>query len=177
MITPLYIFDLDGTLALADHRRHFVRWPHEDCYDCHGKNFKNCVQCADLDGDFKPDWRGFFAACVDDEPNKDVIRLMHALIDDGNDVWIWSGRSDEVRQETIEWLSSWTQFFGQRVIELKMRVAGDHQNDDRLKAAWYMEMNEHDRKRLVMAFDDRDRMVKMWRDLGVTCLQVAPGDF
>lgn len=29
----------------------------------------------------------------------------------------------------------------------------------------------------IMAFDDRDRVVKMWRDAGIPCAQVAPGDF
>lgn len=26
-------------------------------------------------------------------------------------------------------------------------------------------------------FDDRDRVVKMWRDIGLRCLQVQEGDF
>jgi hypothetical protein len=34
-----------------------------------------------------------------------------------------------------------------------------------------------DRQRLVAAFDDRDRVVQMWRAAGVTCFQVAPGEF
>ena len=177
MIRPLYIFDLDGTLADIEHRRRYVRWPHEDCSDCGGKNSRNCVMCADLDGDFKPDWPGFFKACVEDVPMKNVIRLMHSLIDDGNDVWIWSGRSDEVKTETEEWLHSWTFFYSQIPAVLKMRQQGDHQPDDKLKYGWYMTMNQHDKDRLVMTFDDRDRMVEMWRKRGLTCLQVAPGDF
>jgi hypothetical protein len=28
-----------------------------------------------------------------------------------------------------------------------------------------------------MAFDDRNSVVKMWRDLGIPCAQVADGDF
>jgi hypothetical protein len=28
-----------------------------------------------------------------------------------------------------------------------------------------------------MVFDDRDAVVKMWRDRGLTCLQVAEGNF
>ena len=28
-----------------------------------------------------------------------------------------------------------------------------------------------------LAFDDRDRVVAMWREEGVPCFQVAPGDF
>ncbi len=30
---------------------------------------------------------------------------------------------------------------------------------------------------VVAVFDDRDRLVKMWRSVGVVCLQVADGDF
>jgi len=29
----------------------------------------------------------------------------------------------------------------------------------------------------LFVLDDRDRVVAMWRDLGLTCLQVANGDF
>ena len=38
-------------------------------------------------------------------------------------------------------------------------------------------MSPEDRARLVMVFDDRDRVVNMWRRNGVVCAQVAPGDF
>ncbi|WP_435575134.1 hypothetical protein [Burkholderia plantarii] len=34
-----------------------------------------------------------------------------------------------------------------------------------------------DRRRIVAVFDDRDSVVAMWRDAGVTCFQVAPGEF
>lgn len=33
------------------------------------------------------------------------------------------------------------------------------------------------RERIAMVFDDRDKVVAMWRRQGLTCLQVAPGDF
>ena len=80
-MTPLYIFDLDGTLALIDHRRHF------------------------LDDKADPKrWQKFFAACVDDQPNEPVIRTLQALRRSGAECWIWSGRSDEVRSQTVEWL-------------------------------------------------------------------------
>lgn len=35
---------------------------------------------------------------------------------------------------------------------------------------------EH-RRRLVAVFDDRDKVVSMWRARGVACFQVAPGAF
>lgn len=156
---PLYIFDLDGTLALIDHRRHI------------------------LDLDAKDRWRHFYAACDKDLPNAPVIRVMESLRRNA-DVWIFSGRSDEVRQKTVEWLVMNTSFsmndfdaaFGDQDI-LTMRDEGDYTADDVLKKRWLDGMLSDDRKRLVAVFDDRDRVVKMWRDSGVTCFQVAPGEF
>lgn len=161
-ITPLYIFDLDGTLALIEHRRHFVEGPQKD-------------------------WRAFFAACVDDKPNAPVIRTLQALRKAGAECWIWSGRSDEVRQQTVEWLCKHG-CFGHPVTTLpwwpfaaperfRMRPAGDYTPDDELKRRWLDEMEPPEFSRLVAVFDDRDKVVAMWRSLGVPCFQVAPGEF
>lgn len=151
-IRPLYIFDLDGTLALIKHRRHFV------------------------DGD-KKNWPAFFSACSDDAPNFDVIAMMRDLSVVA-DIWVWSGRSDEVRQQTVWWLSQQTHLrYLQADAVLRMRKAGDHQPDETLKATWLDDMAPEDRRRLVAIFDDRDRVVAMWRNKGVTCCQVAPGAF
>lgn len=155
MSKPLYIFDLDGTLALIGHRRHFVECPRE-----------------------QQDWNGFFAACVNDEPNHSVITLMDTLLHSDSDVWIFSGRSDEVRGETLNWLDANTCFLMYAIDEhLLMRRGGDFTPDDVLKKQWLDAMLPEDRERLVCVFDDRDRVVKMWRDNGITCLQVAPGEF
>lgn len=157
---PLYIFDLDGTLALIEHRRHFVERDRKD-----------------------QDWAGFYAACVDDKPNEPVIRVMESLRRFA-DVWIFSGRSDEVRSQTVEWLVEHTSFassdfdsaFGTQDV-LTMRAEGDYTADDVLKRQWLDDMLVEDRQRLVAAFDDRDRVVRMWRSAGVACLQVAEGEF
>ena len=159
---PLYIFDLDGTLALIEHRRHHVEGP-------------------------KKDWRAFFAACVDDKPNWPVIRTLQALRKSGAEVWIWSGRSDEVKAETVAWLQRhgcfgfptdalWAWPFGAPE-RFRMRKAGDHQDDVSLKAGWIAEMEPPEWDRLTAVFDDRARVVQMWRDAGVPCFQVAPGEF
>jgi len=72
-MTPLYIFDLDGTLALIDHRRELIQ--HRDCFYCHGcgetPGVPECKECNGT-GRLKPDWPAFFRACVDDEPNVGV---------------------------------------------------------------------------------------------------------
>lgn len=154
ILRPLYIFDLDGTLALIEHRRRFV------------EDKKNA------------NWPAFYAACGDDAPNYPVIDTMRRLRDAGAEVWIFSGRSDEVRDTTVAWLCEYTHLLSWELdTSLTMREEGDYTPDDELKKSWLDMMLIDDRKRLVAAFDDRDRVVKMWRDAGITCFQVAPGEF
>jgi len=159
---PLYIFDLDGTLALTEHRQHLVR-------------------CD------KPDWPAFFAACVNDEPNLPVIRTLQALRAAGAEIWIWSGRSDEVKAQTVEWLCKHGCFYSCTTYlplsffvapeRFRMRKAGDHRDDVAVKSEWLAEIEPPEYARLTAVFDDRDKVVAMWRAAGVPCFQVAPGAF
>jgi hypothetical protein len=163
---PLYIFDLDGTLALIDHRKYLI----ED------KNNQR--------------WDEFYRACIGDDPNKPVIKLFNALISEmecsscdhvntsKNDFFIFSGRSDLVKAETVDWLFKYltiAEWYLQEI--LKMRKHGDYTPDEALKKQWYEELSQQDKDRLVCVFDDRQKVVDMWRSIGVTCLQVAKGDF
>lgn len=151
-IRPLYIFDLDGTLALIEHRKHYIE-------------------------DKPANWKGFYRACVDDKPNTPVIRTMHALMLTGAEVLIFSGRSDEVRRETEAWLEKHTNFPVHLPGALMMRSEGDYTPDDELKRHWLRDMLVSDRERIVAVFDDRDKVVEMWRAEGVPCFQVARGEF
>lgn len=169
---PLYIFDLDGTLALIDHRRHLVE--RRTCAACAFMGVQtNCPDCNGT-GEIKADWPAFFAACVNDEPNHPVIDSMQLLLKSGADVWIWSGRSGEVMDQTRDWLQRFTDAGD---VELVMRVPHDFTPDDQLKQSWLDAMTPYDRRRLVAVFDDRDKVVQMWRRNGVACFQVAPGEF
>lgn len=151
---PLYIFDLDGTIALIEHRRHILDW------------------------EMKDKWRHFYAACDKDRPNEAVIRVLESLRLFA-DVWIFSGRSGEVRDKTVAWLAKHTSFMTHELEGpmLTMREEGDYTADDVLKRQWLDGMLPCDRSRLVATFDDRNRVVQMWRDAGITCFQVAPGEF
>lgn len=151
---PLYIFDLDGTLALTGHRQHLL----------------------DRKDDPKR-WERFFRACDRDMPNHPVIRTMERLRLT-SDIWIWSGRSDLVRATTIDWLVEHTTLLRYDVeTALRMREHEDFTPDDELKLSWLQAMPRIDRDRLVAVFDDRDKVVAMWRAQGVPCFQVAHGDF
>lgn len=151
---PFYIFDLDGTLADITHRRWIIE-----------------------DKDDKQRWRRFYAACDKDSPNQPVIDLMHALRLT-HDVRIWSGRSDEVRDKTVKWLADNTRLTSFEIDDiLTMRREGDYTPDDVLKKSWLDELSDTERRLLCGCFDDRDRIVKMYRENGVACFQVADGDF
>ena len=181
---PLYIFDLDGTLALIEHRLHHITVP--ACPRCGW--FKECDHSRDgTRPAFKKDWRAFFAAVGDDKPNKPVIRTLQALRTGGAEVWIWSGRSDECRAQTVKWLCKHGCFgwptntlpawpFGAPE-RFRMRKAGDYRDDVVVKGEWLSEMEPPEFDRLTGVFDDRARVVQMRRDAGVTCFQVAPGEF
>jgi len=119
------------------------------------------------------DWDAFYQACDKDYPVYATINTLRKLEAAGAEIWIFSGRSDVVRSKTEMWLAkagiiySW----------LQMRSAGDYTKDDELKLEWYNNMLQEDVDRLVAVFEDRDRMVRMWRSINVPCFQVAPGDF
>lgn len=152
---PLYIFDLDGTLALIEHRRVIL----DDWSD-------------------KNRWRRFYALCDKDQPNVSVIQTLEVLRRSGAEIWIFSGRSDEVRDKTITWLMDYTSLTETDMqTALTMRRESDYTPDDILKQRWFNSMLEDDQRRLVAVFDDRDRVVEMRRKNGVTCFQVAPGAF
>jgi len=104
------VFDLDGTLALTDHRAYFLNRE-------------------------KKDWRGFYNACDKDEPCHPIIRTLMALWVTGADIEIWSGRSKEVLSKTEEWLGA----NGLSMIPVKMREEGDHRPDTVLKEEWLSE--------------------------------------
>lgn len=140
------VFDLDGTLADATHREHYVRRPVGE-----------------------KDWDRFHAAAKNDRAKWGVLRTYLALEATGADVQIWTGRDDQYRDMTLEWLAK----NGIHDPVLKMRPTGDHTPDDEMKLAW---MHEADRP-IQMVFEDRQRVVDMWRRNGVLCAQVAPGDF
>jgi FMN phosphatase YigB (HAD superfamily) len=159
-LNPLYIFDIDGTLCNIEHRLHF------------------------LENKADPQrWTKFYEACVDDIPNAPVIAVLQHLMsaDLPNEIWLFSGRNDTVRQQTIEWLHKYTPFsMGQLEMYpelLTMRPEGDYTEDHLMKQDWLHHMLQEDRDRLVCVFDDRKRVVDMWRANGVPCFQVAAGEF
>lgn len=148
------IFDLDGTLALIDDRR-----------------------AKSLLKNGKMDWDTFFDPdnIKLDKPNMPVIHMARVLKNAGHQIVIFSGRSAATQDATETWLDQFRVPFD----VLKMRPATGNMKwtkDDVLKKMWLDDLIA-DGTDIVCSFDDRDKVVQMWRDNGITCFQVAPGDF
>jgi hypothetical protein len=145
------IFDLDGTLAHIDERKAKATKP-----------------------DGKINWQVFFAPenIQMDKPNAAVILMFMALKNVGYNMVIFSGRDIVSRNETVVWLNQ----HGIFPDELKMRKTGTFTPDNILKKLWLEDLRKEGHH-VICAYDDRDKVVKMWRDNGVPCMQVAEGNF
>lgn len=148
------IFDLDGTLALIDTRR----------------------KIATKDNG-KMDWDKFFDPNFIklDRPNWPVIDTLKLFSEKGLKIVIFSGRSEVTKDATEEWLDRYNIPFD----TLRMRPTSKEfkfMRDDDLKEGWLNELFP-DKSDIFAVFDDRNKVVEMWRRNGITCFQVADGDF
>lgn len=148
------IFDLDGTLALIDKRRdHALKM---------GKNGKM-------------NWNEFFnpANIAFDKPNEPVIKMAQLFSQQGFKIVILSGRSDKMFDRTVEWLE-WNDVPFDKLV-MRDSKTNHFTPDDVLKKDM---LDKHvDINDVFLVVDDRDRVVKLWRSLGLTTFQVADGDF
>ena len=119
-----------------------------------------------------------FSKVLEDSLNlivHDVISAYLSLNPDIEPISI-SGRSDICIENTREWLFDKCLFLRDSNFHLFMRKNEDYRNDFMVKEEIYLEkIAPHYSVRLI--FDDRDSVVKMWRSHGLTCFQVADGDF
>lgn len=116
------------------------------------------------------------STCAEDDINE-VVRDMLVCIAEYETPLFVSGREDKFREPTLTFLERCG--LGPRAWLTKvlfMRTTGDYRKDYIVKLELF---NQHIRNvynvRLVL--DDRTQVVKMWRELGLQCWQVAEGDF
>lgn len=125
---------------------------------------------AHLDPENPREWHDY-GRVGEDIIDLNVLRMVHYAWDHATIILV-SGRRDDCRDETEQWLHD----NGVPFDHLFMRKAGDERNDDIVK---YELFDEHIRRRynVLGVFDDRNRVVAMWRAIGLKCYQVADGDF
>lgn len=141
------IVDIDGTLTKVGNR----------------------VKC--LEGD-KPDWDTFYSRCREDEPVDSVISFVIEAHIAGYVIVLCSGRRESCRKDTEAWMER----FSVPWDYMLLRKDGDFRHDILVKPEMILEQfGSFDGFRYVL--EDRNSMVKKWRELGLLCFQVADGDF
>lgn len=84
-----------------------------------------------------------------------------------------SGREEKYREITEKWLKK----NGiNHYSALYLRQNGDYRKDSLIKKEIY-EKYINGKYDVLFVLEDRDQVVKMWRSLGITCLQVDYGNF
>jgi predicted kinase len=136
----------------------------------HDPALQSCI-VVDLDGTLAiiTDRSPYDAAnCDRDELNVPVADIVAKY----EHVVLCSGRQSEHRSQTEAWLTK----HNIRYDELLMRATGDQRQDSIVKEELY---RDHilGRWNVLFVLDDRQQVVDTWRRLGLTCMQVAPGDF
>ncbi|MDT0566022.1 AAA family ATPase [Streptomyces sp. DSM 3412] len=114
-----------------------------------------------------------FTRCEEDLLNVSVRGALRSFRSaDGDVVVLLSGRGEEHRARTEAWLRAHEVPYD----ELWMRAAGDQRRDDVVKAELF---DRHVRHRFAVrvSLDDRDRVVAVWRRMGLPTWQVNYGNF
>ena len=152
-MNKIVIFDLDGTLADITARRNLS-----------------------TKDNGKMDWDVFFDRdnIKLDVPNQKVVDMARMInMTDRYQIFILSGRSKSTYRTTQQWLIQNDIPFD----DLIMRPTDKHHHymkDSDLKQMWLDDIGVNN---VAMVFDDRQQVVDMWRKNGLTCFQVADGDF
>lgn len=117
------------------------------------------------------DWDAYHKEVRDDKPHRHVVQVARCLRIAGLTIVFCTGRHSGQREVTVKWL--WEHgLWG----EVYMRNEGDHRPDHIVKRE-LLDQIRADGFEPVMVFDDRNSVVKMWREAGIPCAQVAEGDF
>jgi hypothetical protein len=146
----IIICDIDGTIADCEHRRHYIT--------------------------NKPkDHDAFYAGVRDDKPIGKIIVLLLSLLErDFYTVTFVTGRPERTRKDTEWWLAEYLHLHPDDY-QMFMRKDKDYRQDYMVKQDI---LDKYiDKSKVWVVLDDRDQVVQMWRRNGLTCLQVADGNF
>ncbi|MDC1174334.1 HAD family acid phosphatase [Bacteriovoracaceae bacterium] len=141
------IVDIDGTLADVEHRVHFVQASPKD-------------------------WKNFNQHIIHDKINPWCLEIIKKFKKDQYKIILLTGRTDDFQKDTEEWLVKFNVPFDL----LLMRSESDRREDFEIKKEIYQN-NIEPKFDSLFVLEDRLSVVKMWRSLGLTCLQCDWGDF
>lgn len=146
----IVIFDIDGTLANGEHRVHHVRGPG------------------------KKNWPAYNDGMANDKVHEHTRTMFHCLFDCDYELYVVSGREDQFREVTEQWLSDNDLA---TYNALYMRKTGDYRSDDIVKREILLTkfLTKFKKDDIVCVFDDRPRVIRMWRSEGIPVFNCGDG--
>lgn len=128
---------------------------------------------------------------VVDAPNWPVIECVKAMHAQGVKIIFMSGREDKDREPSIRFIERFVRVPSNWAFpkenddrpetspvpyELHMRPSKDMRKDAIIKRELF-DAHVRGKFNVLFVLDDRNQVVDNWRDMGLTCFQVAPGNF
>lgn len=110
--------------------------------------------------------------CDNDDIDETVQDILFRYMNAGYIILFTSGRDSVYRPQTETFLLR----VGMENYKLFMRPDGDRRKDHVVKLELF-EQNIYGKYNVEFVLDDRQRVVDMWRDIGLKVLQVAEGNF
>lgn len=108
-----------------------------------------------------------------DSVNEDVAAALYSHYNSGDVIIIVTARGEEHVDVTRKWLEDKDIKFD----HFYCRKAGDRRDDFLIKHELFWDNIAPFGYKIAGVYDDRQCVVDMWRSMGLTCFQVAPGDF
>lgn len=118
-----------------------------------------------------PNWDEFYKRCGEDKPNNPIIELV-SILEMYYEIVYFSGRRESCREDTRKWMDANGVVYGR----MFLRENGDKRDDVQVKPEFFAKAFIT-QETVAFIIEDRSSMVKKWRELGFTCLQVADGNF
>jgi predicted kinase len=109
---------------------------------------------------------------VNEDALNPAVATLVAKLGQDTPIIVFSGRSSVCRDLTISWL----QQHQIKYQDLFMRTADDQRPDDLLKSELYY-AHVHGKYNAIGIIDDRPKVCRMWRKLGLTVFQVGNPDY
>lgn len=148
-MTEAIVFDIDGTLADPHRRLKFVSGARKD-------------------------WERFYQGVERDDvifPIAQLFALYASSLPSSSKLICITGRPERTRAATLKWFR---EKIGPEPDAIYMRKDHDFRPDVEVKKEW-VEKLRADGYDILLAFEDRERVVKTYRGLGIQCCQVAEG--
>ena len=144
MTTDCIVYDIDGTLADASHRRHFV-------------------------GGEKKDWQQFLKASAEDKLVQSAADMWAEHVREGYVIIVMSGRPAWLAETTRLWLAK----HGLHPEKQLMRDNKDRSPDANIKR-YYLHQLRRQGYNVLMAVDSRKEAAAMWKEEGIPVVALDP---